>query len=94
MGGPCSPDFPKSTITAGPPRWTAHYAARGRKANIPCHGTTTVSWDGAPGSKTLSFLIPVYGRPPERPAVLTCVAQTGALSPDGGDQAPRPAVLP
>ena len=49
---------------------------------------------GVPSHKTLSFLSPVDGRPPERPAVLTCVAETGALSPDGGDQAPRPAVLP
>ena len=32
MGGPCSPDFPKSTITAGPR--TTHYAAQSRKANI------------------------------------------------------------
>ena len=32
MGGPCRPDFPKSTITAGPR--TTHYAAQGHRANI------------------------------------------------------------
>ena len=32
MGSPYSPDFPKSTIAAGPR--TTHYAAQGRKANI------------------------------------------------------------
>ena len=32
MGRPSSPDFPKSTIAAGPR--TTHYAAQGRKANI------------------------------------------------------------
>ena len=32
MGSPYSPDFPKSTIAAGPR--TTHYAAQGRRANI------------------------------------------------------------
>ena len=32
MGSPYSPDFPKSTTTAGPR--TTHYASQGRKANI------------------------------------------------------------
>ena len=32
VGSPYSPDFPKSTIAAGPR--TTHYAAQGRKANI------------------------------------------------------------
>jgi len=37
------------------------------------------------GFKALSVFSLVSGRPPERPVVLTCVAQTGVVSPGGGD---------
>ena len=41
------------------------------------------------GFKTLSFFSPVSGGPPERPVALTCVAQTGVVSPGGDEQATR-----
>ena len=41
------------------------------------------------GFKTLSFFRPVSGGPPERPVALTCVAQTGVVSPGGDEQATR-----
>ena len=35
------------------------------------------------------FFSPVSGGPPERPVALTCVAQTGVVSPGGDEQATR-----
>jgi hypothetical protein len=51
----------------------------------------SVSPSYSPGMrfKTLSFFSPVSGGPPERPVVLTCVAQTGVMSPGGDEQATR-----
>ena len=44
------------------------------------------SYSPGMGLKTLSL---VSGGPPERPVVLTCVAQTGVMSPGGDEQATR-----
>ena len=41
------------------------------------------------GSKTISCFSPAFGGPPKKPAVLNCVAKTGVVSADGGNQAPR-----
>jgi len=41
------------------------------------------------GSRPLIVFSPVSGGPPERPVALTCVAQTGVVSPGGDEQATR-----
>ena len=57
MGGPCSPDFPKSTITAGPR--TTHYAALCRKAT----SSSAWKWRGKKGGLGLGHHISAAGRP-------------------------------
>ena len=50
-----------------------------------CDTVTVFGW----GSRPLVFFARYLAGRLERPAVLPCVAQTGVVSPVGGDQAPR-----
>ena len=63
------------------PQSNLHFIPHSRAPPVVC---ITIIQPGM-GFKTLSFFSLVSGGPPERPVVLTCVAQTGVVSPGGGD---------
>ena len=67
------------------PQSNLHFIPHSRAPPVVC---ITIIQPGM-GFKTLSFFSPVSGGPPERPVALTCVAQTGVVSPGGDEQATR-----